>query len=274
MFTTIFRSVRYALRVLARAPGFSLTAIVTLALGIGAATAMFTIVNSVLLRPLPFGDAGSVVSVWTRYEASSGYEFSQFPLSGPEFFDYRSQTRALEEVAAFLRFGGTVTSDDPAANPIRVSQVASTPNLFTTLVVQPALGRTFRDGEDQPGNPCVVVLSHGLWLDAFGGDRSAIGRTARLDGTPCEIVGIMPAGFAFPDATTRLWRNVPVDPTNPANCEHRLGSAPEPQLVGGGTARARCHIRGGGSRGPHADGQLGTGLRPLPRALRVLAPLP
>jgi hypothetical protein len=96
---TVFRSIRHALRVLARAPGFSLTAIVTLAVGIGAATAMFTIVNSVLLRPLPFGDADRVLSVWTRYEASSGYEFTQFPLSGPEFTDYRAQTRALENVA-------------------------------------------------------------------------------------------------------------------------------------------------------------------------------
>ena len=212
---TIFRNTRHALRVLARAPGFSFTAIATLALGIGAATAMFTIVNSVLLRPLPFGDADRVVSIWTRYEASSGFEFSQFPLSGPEFMDYRAQTRALEEVAAFVQPGGTLTTDDAAADPIRIFQVNGTANLFRTLGVEAALGRTFRDGEDQPGSACVVVLSHGLWIDSFGGDRGAVGRTARLDGTPCEIVGVMPAGFVFPNATTRLWRNALVDPANP-----------------------------------------------------------
>ena len=217
MVTTAVRNVRHALRVLLRAPGFSLTAIATLALGIGAATAMFTIVNSVLLRPLPFGDADRVLSVWTRYEASSGYEFTQFPLSGPEFTDYRAQTRALENVAAYLRPGATLTTDAAAAEPVRISFVLGTANLFTTLGVQAAMGRTFLDGEDQPGAACVLVLSHGFWLDAFGGDPSALGRTARMDGAPCEIVGIMPAGFVFPDASARLWRNAVMDTANPAN---------------------------------------------------------
>jgi len=215
MITTFFRNIRHALRVLARAPGFSLTAIATLALGIGAATAMFTIVNSVLLRPLPFADANRVAAVWTRYEASSGYDFPQFPLSGPEFVDYREQTRALEEVAAYNRGGVTFATDDAAMEPIRGFQLVGTANLFTTLGVQPALGRTFREGEDQPGAPCVVVLGHGVWLDAFGGDPSAVGRNVRLDGAPCEVIGIMPAGFAFPDAGARWWRNAIVDPANP-----------------------------------------------------------
>jgi putative ABC transport system permease protein len=215
MITTIFRNVRHALRVLARAPGFSLTAIATLALGLGAATAMFTIVNSVLLRPLPFSDANRVVALWTRFEAPSGLDFAQFPLAGPELIDYRAQTRALEGVAAFNRATTTFTTDDAVAQPSRGLNVAGTANLFTTLGVQPAMGRTFREGEDQPGAGCVVVLSHGLWLDAFGGDPSAVGRTARLDGTPCEVVGIMPAGFVFPDRLARVWRNAIVDTANP-----------------------------------------------------------
>src|SRR5688572_12145434 len=140
---TVFRSVRHAVRVLVRAPGFSLTAIATLALGIGAATAMFTIVNSVLLRPLPFRDADRVASVWTRYEPESGYDFPQFPLSGPEFLDYREQTRALEDVAAYNRGGVTFTTDDAEAQPIRGFHVVATANLFSTLGVQPAMGRTF-----------------------------------------------------------------------------------------------------------------------------------
>src|SRR5688572_3226963 len=128
---TVFRSVRHAVQVLARAPGFSLTAIVTLALGIGAGTAMFTIVNSVLLRPLPFRDADRVAALYMRYEPESGYDFPQFPLSGPEFLDYRAQTRALEEVAAYNRGGVTFTTDDAAAEPIRGFHVLATANLFT-----------------------------------------------------------------------------------------------------------------------------------------------
>jgi predicted permease len=212
---TVFQDLRYASRMLRNNPGFTAVAVLTLALGIGAATAMFTIVNSVLLRALPFGDADRVVGAWTRYEAASGYDIPQFPLSGPEFIDYRAQTRALEEVAAFVQLGATLTTDETAAEPIRVFQVQGTANLFTTLGVDPALGRTFREGEDRPGAACVVMLSHGLWLDAFGGDRGAVGRTARLDGTQCEVVGIMPAGFAFPNANARLWRNANVDPANP-----------------------------------------------------------
>jgi putative ABC transport system permease protein len=212
---TIFRNVRHAFRVLRRAPGFSLTAIATLALGLGAATAMFTIVNSVLLRPLPFKDADRVAAVYTRYDPESGYNFPQFSLSGPELIDYRTQTRVLEQVAAFQRGGVTFATDAAAAAPIRGFHVVATANLFSTLGVEAALGRTFRDGDDAPGAPCVVVLSHGIWLDAFGGDPGAVGRNVRLDGAPCDVVGIMPAGFAFPDASARWWRNANVDPASP-----------------------------------------------------------
>jgi hypothetical protein len=160
MVTTVFRNVRHALRVLARAPGFSLTAIVTLALGLGAATAMFTIVNSVLLRPLPFGDADRVLSVWTRYEASSGYEFTQFPLSGPEFLDYRAQTRALEDVAALLRAGATLTTDAPLRSRSEY-RCASTANLFKCR--RPARARpNVPRRRNQQGAACVVVLGHGV----------------------------------------------------------------------------------------------------------------
>jgi predicted permease len=111
--------------------------------------------------------------------------------------------------------------------PIRVAQVVGTANLFATLAVQPALGRGFRDGEDQPGAACIIVLSHGFWLSAFGGDRDALGRAVRLDGSLCEIVGVMPAGFAFPDADARLWRNAIIDPADPlmgARMAHTLSA--------------------------------------------------
>src|SRR5262245_32689714 len=210
MISTIFGNVRYSLRVLARAPGFSLTAVATLALGIGAATAMFTIVNSVLLQPLPFKDADRVAAVYTRHDPESGYNFPQFSLSGPEFIDYRAQTRVLSDVAAYNRGGVTFATDAAAAEPIRGFQVQATANLFSALGVEAALGRAFGPGDDQPNAPCTVVLSHGIWLDAFGGDASAVGRNVRLNGEPCEVIGIMPAGFAFPDAGARWWRNTNV----------------------------------------------------------------
>ncbi|HEX7237302.1 MAG TPA: ABC transporter permease [Gammaproteobacteria bacterium] len=211
---TIFRNVRHAFRVLRRAPGFSLTAVATLALGLGAATAMFTIVNSVLLRPLPFKDPDRVAAVYTRYDPESGYNFPQFSLSGPEFLDYRAQTRVLEDVAAYNRAGVTFAVDDPGTEPTRGFQVQATANLFSTLGVEAAMGRTFRAGDDAPGAPCTVVLGHGVWLDAFGGDRSAVGRNVRLNGEPCEVIGIMAAGFTFPDSSARWWRNTNVDPAS------------------------------------------------------------
>ena len=221
---------------------------------------MFTIVNSVLLRPLPFGDADRVLSVWTRYEPSSGYNFPEFSLSGPEFIDYRARTRALEEVAAFTQPGATLTTDDAAAEPIRVSQVLGTANLFATLGAQPALGRAFREGDDQPGAPCVVVLSHGLWLDAFGGEperpwphcapqRHAV-RDRRRHAGRIHVPGCGDAVVAQRDRRSR---------------ERPVERAPESRLAGGRAARARRHVRRGGSRVADVDGQLERGVRPLRR---------
>ena len=212
----LIQDVRYTLRTLRKAPAFTLAAVGTLALGVGATTAMFTVVNGVLLRPLPYSQADRVVSVWTRYLPESGYDFPEFNLSGPELVDYRAQTRALADVAGFV-IGGTIlrTGDEP--RPVNLAR--ATANLFTTLGVQAAIGRGFLAGEDQPGAACVAVLSHGLWVDAFGGDPEAVGSVVQMGGAPCEVVGVMPAGFAFPgwfpDAEPRLWRNFIVDPASP-----------------------------------------------------------
>jgi putative ABC transport system permease protein len=213
--STFVHDVRRAVRAIARNPGFSAVFVLTLALGIAAATAMFTVVNGVLLRPLPYADPDRIVSLWTRYLPESGYDFDEFQLSGPEFADYRTQTRALEEVAAFVPAGGILATSDSDGDRLRVPLTMGTANLFATLGVQPALGRAFSDGDNEPGAPCVIVLSHGLWLEAFAGDANAVGRVARIDGAPCEIRGVMPAGFMFPNPQTRLWRNMIVNPAGP-----------------------------------------------------------
>src|SRR5262245_10467280 len=209
------RDVRHAVRALVRNAGFSAVAVLMLALGIGAATAMFTLVDSVLLRPLPYPDADRVISIWTRYLPESGYDFPRFDLSGPELLDYRAQSRAFERIAGYVRQGALVESGT-GGESVRVAQILGTPNLFTTLGVQPEIGRGFLAEEGEPGAACVVVLSHALWLDAFGGNPGAVGSVARIGGQPCEIVGVMPAGFVFPNAQTRLWRNLVLDSASPA----------------------------------------------------------
>ena len=270
MVTTIFRNIRHALRVLARAPGFSLTAIATLALGIGAATAMFTIVNSVLLRPLPFGDADRVVAVWTRYEASSGFDFAQFPLSGPEFIDYRAQTRALEEVAAFNRAATTFTTDDAAAQPIRGLHVVGTANLFTTLGVQPAMGRTFRDGDGPAGRgvrrrvESRLVARRVRRRPERGRAHRALGRHA-VRGRRHHAGGFRVSGQA--GARCGVTRSsIARNPLWGQRGSHNWSASR--------AARARRHVRRGGSRGAHVRGQLEGGRRPPSRALRVPASLP
>ena len=213
---------RLAVRSLVRNASFSAVVIVTLALGIGAATAMFTVVDSVLLRPLPYPGADRVVSLWTRFVPESGFDFPQFPLSGPELLDYREQSRGFEEVAGYMQTGALVEGGVDGES-VRVQQVLGTANLFATLGVNPELGRAFVPGEDQPGAGCVVVLSHGLWREAFGGDPSVVGETTRIGGQPCNVPGVMPSGFVFPDAQARLWRNLIVDrPVDPAALGGRL----------------------------------------------------
>src|SRR5882672_5136466 len=207
------RDVRHAAHSLARNRGFSAVAILTLGLGIGAATAMFTVVDGVLMRPLPYPDADRIVSIWTRYLPESGYDFPQFELSGPELVDYRAQSRAFERIAGYVRQGALVESG-VGGESVRVAQILGTPNLFATLGVQPEIGRGFLAEEGEPGAACVVVLSHGLWVDAFGGNPSAVGGVARIGGEPCSVAGVMPPGFAFPDAQVRLWRNLVLDPAS------------------------------------------------------------
>ena len=209
IFDEIAQDLRVAWRTLVRWPGFSAVVLSTLALGIGAATAIFGLVDAVLLRPLPYEDENALVAVWTRYTAESGEEHDFIPLSVPEYRDYAGATRALTGIAAFttarLNLAG---GEDP---PDRVRVILATADLFAVLRAEPLLGRTFRAGEDAAGAPCVVVLGHALWRERLGSSERALGRMLRLDGEPCEVVGVMPPGFFFPDEEVRLWRPVALD---------------------------------------------------------------
>jgi putative ABC transport system permease protein len=194
----------YALRLLRRSPGFTLIVILTLALGIGANTAVFSAVDAALLRPLPYDAAGEVVAVWSRYVAESGEEHEWMSLSAPELRDYSAAARSMSGVAAYTTGQTSISSGSGAADRVAIAYGAA--NLFDVLRVQPSVGRTFAAGDDGAGARCVVVLSHGLARDRFVTASAAIGGTLRLDGDTCEVIGVMPAGFFFPNANIQLWR--------------------------------------------------------------------
>jgi putative ABC transport system permease protein len=193
-----FADVRYAIRLLRKSPGFACTAIATLALGIGATTAIFSTVDTVLIRPLPYANPDRLVMVWE--EAS----FAGVPRNTPapgNYFDWIRRTRSFSDMAATRGAGASLTGDG-APEQLRGRRV--TANFFSVLGVSPAIGRTFTDEEDRTG-AALVIISHGLWQRRFGGDRSIVGRTLLLDDNRYEVIGVMPPGFVFRDREIDYW---------------------------------------------------------------------
>ena len=189
--TELRQDVDYALRMLRRAPGFTLVALTTLALGIGANSAIFSVVQGVLLAPLPYRDAGRLYRITTLYPDGTPY-----PLSPPDFMSVREQTRTLEQVEGFS--GGVYTMLD-AGEPREVRGTSVSDRLFGFLGVDVALGRGLLPGDTQPGHERVTVLDYGFWQRQFGGDRSVLGRRVRIGGSPVEIVGVLAPGTRLLD---------------------------------------------------------------------------
>jgi predicted permease len=192
------QDLRYTARTLARARGFALTAMVIVALGIGATTAAFSVADFVLLRPLPFPEANRLVMIWQR---QPGY--GRMELAPITFDDWRREARSFERSGAYTPVSANLAS---TGEPSRVSGAWVTADLLPTLGVQPALGRLFRDGEDREGAPPVLIIGDSLWRAAFGGAPSIVGRTVRLNDEPYTIVGVMPPSFRFPSADAEFWR--------------------------------------------------------------------
>jgi predicted permease len=192
---------RFGLRILLRNPGFTLAAIFVLALGIGANTAIFSIVNAVLLRPLPYQDASRIMQVWHVPPAKSFPGMSLFSVSPANYLDWQSQNRSFEQMAAYgfesFNVGG-------GERPEAIRGAAVAPGFFSILRVQTVLGRTFSPEEDRPGQGHVVILGHTLWRDHFGADTGIVGRNVLLDGQTYTVVGVMPPKFKFP-AWAELW---------------------------------------------------------------------
>ena len=190
------QDLRYALRVLAKQPVFTAIVIFTFALGIGANTAVFSVLNAVLLRPLPFHEPQNLVAVGefdTREKADPGTDIES--ISYLDYLDFRDQTQVFDGVAVYTNQAVSTLTDGNEATHVVGESVSA--NLFTLLGVQPMLGRTFLPNEDEPGNR-VVVLSHELWQRRFGADRSIIGKSVTLDGKSFQVIGVMPPRFGYP----------------------------------------------------------------------------
>jgi putative ABC transport system permease protein len=196
---------RYAIRTLRRSPGFTIIALLTLALGIGANTAIFSFVNGVLLKPLPYRDPHGIVMVWEKPPGGDRNGISTL-----NFLDWKNQNTVFEHMAA-INFGGNVTLTG-AGQPEELQGVRVSASYFDIFGVQAVLGRTFAPDEDQLGKSQVVILSHRLWENRFGADPSIVGRTLTLSGKPCTVVGVMPAHSPFDRSYAQLWMPLAFEP--------------------------------------------------------------
>ncbi len=199
---TLLQDLRYGLRQLRRNPGFAAVAIVTLALGIGANTAIFSVVSAVVLRPLPYPHSDRLVWIAESFPA-----LKSEVATGGDYLDWKDQNHTLDRIAAYDRGtkveGSKGTSDNfnltGRGTPARVHGASVSASFFTTLGVEPQIGRAFTENEDQPNGPHVVVLMHSFWQQYFGSDPHVLGQTVDLDAAPYTVVGVMPASFRFPE---------------------------------------------------------------------------
>jgi putative ABC transport system permease protein len=215
MLANVLRDTRHAIRQLQGAPAFTVVVVLTLALGIGATSAIFSVVNGVLLRPLPYADPDALVRV---HEVVPQY--GRFAVAPATFLDWRLQSTVFERIAAYDTGSATYSE---ATGPERVASALVSWDLLRLMGVAPALGRGFTAEDGTPGAAQVIVLSHGMWQRRFGGDPGAIGRSITLSGTPATIVGVMPPGFYFPSREAEFWTPLAIDPSNASRGAHFLG---------------------------------------------------
>ena len=198
---TVLQDLRYALRNLMKSKGFTAVAAVTLAIGIGANTAIFSVIDTILLRPLPYREPGRLVRLYET-EAAPG----DYPFAGPDFLDWKTQNHTFQDMTLFSWAGDMNLSGE--GRPDHVLGVPTEANFFSLLGVTPMLGRTWAPGEDQPGKDQEVILSYSLWRAHFGGDPGVVGRNVELNSKKYTIVGVMPLNFRFP-SQAQLW--IPLD---------------------------------------------------------------
>lgn len=211
VFADFLHDLRYALRMLLKNPGFTIVAVVALALGIGANTAIFSVVNTVLLRPLPYRDPERLVMVW---EEDSKRGFPQETPAVGNYVEWRDQNQVFESMAAIADQSFNLTG---VGDPERLEGRSVSANLFPMLGIEPQIGRVFSAADDQPGAQPVVMLSYGLWQRRFGGDASIVGKPLTLNGESYTVVGVMPARFQFPTRDDQAWVPIAFTPEQTAN---------------------------------------------------------
>jgi predicted permease len=200
----LIQDVRYAWRQMTRSPGFVIVAVLTLGLGIGANTAIFSIVNSILLRPLPYKNSDRLVRIVENIpaeESFTGAPLRTMGMSGNTFLEWRSRTNTLSGMAMERQLSMTLAGTEA----VRLTGLQISPALFPMLAVQPALGRAFEPNEEKAGSDRVIILSYGAWVRYLGADPQILGRQLTFDDAAYTVVGIMPRGFVYPDAQTEFW---------------------------------------------------------------------
>jgi len=223
---TLFQDIRFGWRQLRRTPGFTIAAVLALALGIGATTAIFSVLDRVVLRPLPYPDPDRLAMVW---EVNDGKGLSHERISPVNFGDYRGLSQVFEDAAAWWYPQLTLT--ETGHEPLRVSAIETTPNFFRVLGVHPVLGAGFPDGPLYANSrEMIAIISHRLWRERFGGDPAVVGKAIALNGPLFTVVGVMPQGFQFPNGTD-VWHRITWDV---ARSTRRWST---------GSPRARCRSR-------------------------------
>jgi putative ABC transport system permease protein len=251
---TLWQDLRFGGRTLVRNPGFASIAVLTLALGIGANAAIFSVVNAVLLRPLPWGEPDRAVMIWSKWVS-----FDKTWVATGEIVDYRRRSRTLQEIGAWSDGQVNLTGD---GDPERVSAANVSSNLFSTLGVAPMTGRMFTSQEDVPNGPRVVVLGFGLWNRRYAADPAIVGRSILINGDSYQVLGVMPSGFVLPTdyrnpEPTQLWIPLRMDPASTDHGSHGLYAAA--RLAPGATvAQAADELQG------IARAMTGEGLYPVP----------
>jgi len=208
----LWQDLRQGVRILAKSPGFTMVAVLTLALGIGANTAIFSVVNAVLLRPLAYKDSASLVNIWGKLVKDG---IPQLPFSEPEYWDLRDRNESFSQIAAYS-LGGSANLSRADARPIQVSEGSATADLFPLLGIRPVRGRSFGADEDQPGHSHFALLSFALWQSQFGGDQNIVSKPIQLDGETYTIVGVLPKQFSL-GGHEDLWIPLGLDRTKPAD---------------------------------------------------------
>jgi putative ABC transport system permease protein len=212
----LHQDLRFALRAFRRSPGYPLIAILTIALGVGANSAIFTVVDHALVRPLPYQDPEALVKLW---ESAPLRGYSEVEPTWPNFEDWRQANVTFTEMVAYTPIALNLTGE---VRPERLNGCQTTSSLFSLLGVAPSVGRALLPEEDNPEAPMVAILSHGLWQRSFGGEQSVLGRELILDGRPHQVVGVMPPSFRFPSAEVEFWVPIRMSPSGAEDRENHV----------------------------------------------------